>query len=347
MGSYQSPREPPPRDRWSGLQRVLVILIVVCLVVVTVLSYMLVRMAYNPTGSGQQPAPPVVIVSPTPALSPTATTVPSPTPSPTPPPPPSPTPTTPPWPTPSPAPGVLPYPLYSGNSRLPEIALTFDDGPNPPYTSQVLAILQQYHVPATFFLIGSEAASYPALVSQEAQQGFVVGDHTWTHPDLTKLPPDQVRSELQRTAQEIRSITGVAPIVFRPPGGNFNSQVQAIAASLGLSTILWNVDPKDWSRPGTSVIIQRVLDATHNGSIILMHDGGGDRSQTVAALPTIITTLEQRGYQFVTIPQMIQKLPPEGTVPANISPDQFSPEQAFVPGQSFHGDVLTRWSLFN
>ena len=141
-----------------------------------------------------------------------------------------------------------------------------------------------------------------------------------------------MRAELQRTSREIQAGAGVAPTLFRPPGGNFNSQVQAIAASLGLSTILWNVDPKDWSRPGTNTIIQRVLNATHNGAIILMHDGGGDRSQTVAALPTIITTLEQRGFQFVTIPHMIENLPPRGTGPAHISADQFSPEAAVTPG---------------
>lgn len=197
---------------------------------------------------------------------------------------------------------------------------------------QILAILRQYHVQATFFVIGSEAATYPDLVSQESQERKIVGNHTWSHPDLTKISPDEVRAELQRTSKEIQASAGVAPTPFRPPGGHFNSQVQAIAASLGLSTILWNVDPKDWSRPGTNTIIQRVLDATHNGAIIIMHDGGGDRSQTVAALPTIITTLEKRGFQFVTIPHMIENLPPNGTSPAPISPDQFSPDDRKLDG---------------
>jgi peptidoglycan/xylan/chitin deacetylase (PgdA/CDA1 family) len=160
----------------------------------------------------------------------------------------------------------------------------------PPITNQILALLKQYDVKATFFVIGSEAAAYPSLVQQEYRQGNVVGNHTWTHPNLTTLSPAAVRNELQSTSGEIEADTGALPTVFRPPGGNFNSTVQSIAASLGLSTILWNVDPRDWSRPGASVIIQRVLDAVHNGSIILMHDGGGDRSQTVAALPTILTT---------------------------------------------------------
>lgn len=222
--------------------------------------------------------------------------------------------------------GVLSYPLYSGNPQLPEIALTFDDGPRSPYTSQILSILKSYGIQATFFVIGSEAANNPNLVLQESQQGHVVGNHTWSHPNLTTLSADQVRTELQRASSEIVSITGKSPIIFRPPGGNFNDQTQAIAASLGLSTILWSVDPRDWSMPGTDAIIQNVLSSTKNGSIILMHDGGGDRSQTVAALPTIITTLQQRGFHFVTIPRMIQNLGPYTTQPASSGPTQLLSE---------------------
>lgn len=183
---------------------------------------------------------------------------------------------------------------------------------------------------ATFFAIGSQAAAYPDLVQQESQQGSIVGNHTWTHPaDLTSLPPKDVRAQLQSASNEIEADTGLAPTLFRPPGGHYNGEVQSIAASLGLSTILWNVDPRDWSRPGTDKIIQNVLDATHNGSIIILHDGGGDRSETVAALPTIITTLEQRGFQFVTIPRMIQNLSPGGTGQSSIGPDQLTLEATF------------------
>ena len=339
MDTHQSQHERPRRrDHWTGLPRVLLTLIILSLVVITVLLLMIVQPGHGPNGAKQHPTPPPVVSG-----SPTST--PSPSHSPTPSPPPSPSPTPAPSPTPSPPPGVLGYPLYSGNPRLPEIALTFDDGPNPAYTSQILAILQQYNVQATFFVIGSQAAAYPDLVQQESQQGNIVGNHTWTHPNLTKLPPANVRDELQRTSQEIQADTSVAPTLLRPPGGNFNRSVQSSAASLGLSTILWNVDPRDWSRPGTSVIIQRILTSTHNGSIILMHDGGGNRSETVAALPTIITTLEQRGFQFVTIPRMIQNLPPDGTGPTQISPDQLSLEGAFRPCLTFPRILSSRWLL--
>ena len=316
MNTCQSQKKRPRHGNHStGLQRVLLTLIIVCVVAITAIVLIFYRgMGGN---SGSHPTP-VVSISPTPTVMPSPTS-PSPTPSPASTLPPSPTPE------PTPPPGVLGYPLYSGNPHLSEIALTFDDGPNPPYTSQILAILQQYGVPATFFVIGSQAAAHPDLVQQESRQGNSVGNHTWTHPlDLTTLPPKEVRAQLQSASDEIEADTGLSPTLFRPPGGNFNGEVQSLAASLGLSTILWNVDPRDWSRPGTDKIIQNILDTTHNGSIILLHDGGGDRSETAAALPTIITTLEQRGFQFVTIPRMMQNLPPRGTGPAKITPDQRS-----------------------
>ena len=163
MGTSQDQHKLPRHwDRRSSLQRVLLMLVALCLVAVTVLSFILVRMAYNPNGSEQHPTPPAVIVSP--MLSPTLSPTPSLTPSQVP----SPSPTLTPSPTPSPLPGVLGYPLYSDNFLLPEIALTFDDGPGSSYTSQILAILRQYHVQATFFVIGSEAAIYPDVVSQES-----------------------------------------------------------------------------------------------------------------------------------------------------------------------------------
>lgn len=339
MPTYQSQQKRRwRRDQGSNLQRVLLIFISLCIVIITALVFVIAQEYLGHALNGQYPTPtPVVSVSPT--------TTSSPTPTPTPTTRPIPTPTRAPTPTPTPLPpppGVLGYPLYSGNPHLPEIALTLDDGPNPTYTHQILALLEQYDVKATFFVIGSEAAAYPTLVQQEYQQGNVVGNHSWTHPNLTTLSPAAVRNELQSTSSEIEADTGALPTVFRPPGGNFNSTVQSIAASLGLSTILWNVDPRDWSRPGTSMIIQRVLDVVHNGSIILIHDGGGDRSQTVAALPTIITTLEQRGFQFVTIPRMIQDLPSQGTGPSQIAPDQLSPEGFFSPSLTFVDPIIKR-----
>ena len=299
MGIYQPQHELLRRwDHWTVLHCVLFILIILSLVRIPALLFTVAQTSYGPDIGEQYPTPSsVVFVSPTLGLSST----------------------------PSPPPGVLRYPLYSGNPHLPEIALTFDDGPKPPYTSQILVILQKYAVKATFNVIGSQAAAYPALLQQESQQGDIIGNHTWSHPQLIHLSPAAVRHELRSTSNEIQADTGVLPTVFRPPYGEFSSSIQSIAASLGLSTVLWNVDPKDWSRPGTSAIIQNVLKSVHNGSIILLHDGGGNRSETVAALPKIITRLAQRGFQFITIPRMIQDLPSRGTGPAQIAPDQLSP----------------------
>lgn len=329
MGSYQSQQKQRGQtSQQSALQYVLFAMISLSVVVMTILVFIIAQGNLGQAPNGRHPTPtPIVAVSPTSTSSPVPTPTEKPAPTPTQ----EPTPPETPTPMPTPPPGVLGYPLYSGNPSLPEIALTFDDGPNPPYTGQILALLQQYHVKATFFVIGSQAAAYPSLVELEYQQGNVVGNHTWTHPNLTVLSPAAIRNELQSTSSEIEAITGKLPVVFRPPGGNFNNTVQSIAASLGLSTILWNVDPRDWSRPGTGVIIQRVLSAVHNGSIILMHDGGGDRSQTVAAFSTILPTLEQRGFQFVTVPRMIQDLASQGTAPTRQAPEQLSPEGAFIP----------------
>jgi peptidoglycan/xylan/chitin deacetylase (PgdA/CDA1 family) len=202
----------------------------------------------------------------------------------------------------------LSAPLYGGNALLPEIALTFDDGPHPGSTLKIVAILKRFGIKATFFCVGQHIQQYPDYVRQEYANGNLVEDHTWTHPDLQLLSSAEVGRQLGQTANEIEQVTGAMPTLFRPPYGIFNWSIFAQARHMALSSIIWNVDPQDWSMPGTNAIIARVLGVSGNGSIILMHDGGGDRSQTVAALPTIITTLRQRGFRFVTVEQMIRHL---------------------------------------
>jgi peptidoglycan/xylan/chitin deacetylase (PgdA/CDA1 family) len=170
------------------------------------------------------------------------------------------------------------------------------------YTPQILSELEAKGVPATFFVLGERAVQFPTFVQREHADGDGIGDHTWDHPDLTTLPPDQVRSELQSTADEITNLTGARPTLWRPPFGAFNDTVTQIASSLGLSMRLWDVNPSDFTMPGTDVIVSRVIDNVRNGSIVLLHDGSQettfDRSQTVAALPTIIDTLRAAGYSF-------------------------------------------------
>ena len=202
----------------------------------------------------------------------------------------------------------LGYPLYSGNTHLPEIALTFDDGPNPIYTPQILAMLQKYGVKATFFDVGYLVTDYPNLVRQEYNAGNVVGNHSWSHPELTRLSASAILSQLTRTSNAIQASIGVRPTFFRPPYGAINRMVLAEANALGVTTVLWNDSAEDWTLPGVSAIASKILRLAHNGGIILMHDGGGNRSQTVAALPIIITALENHGFSFVTIQQLVGDL---------------------------------------
>jgi peptidoglycan-N-acetylglucosamine deacetylase len=216
--------------------------------------------------------------------------------------------------------------FYHGNTALPEVALTFDDGPNPPYTSQVLAILQRYGITATFFDVGSQVQAYPDLVRQEYISGHIVGNHTWGHANLSQLSEPSIIWELTTDEDIIKRVIGVRPAFFRPPYGAFNALTLENINHFGLFSFLWNVDPRDWSRPGVSAIVERVLYQTGNGSIILLHDGGGDRSQTVAALPIIIESLQQRGFRFVSLQQLIadthQSVPTKATVTATPSSQQ-------------------------
>ena len=180
------------------------------------------------------------------------------------------------------------------------VYLTFDDGPSQ-YTPQILRILRAYGARATFFELGQNVARYPYLTRRVYQQGNSVQNHTWSHPDLRHVSWPVFRSQVQKTDRYIRAQTGYTPRCLRPPYGGTNRLVSHRAAVLGKKIRVWTIDTRDWSRPGTSVIVRRALANVHSGSVILMHDGGGNRSQTVAALPTILRTLKARGFVFTTM----------------------------------------------
>jgi peptidoglycan/xylan/chitin deacetylase (PgdA/CDA1 family) len=157
---------------------------------------------------------------------------------------------------------------------------------------------------ATFFMIGEQIGSrYRATLHAELSYGDALGDHTYTHPDL--VTSGDVREQLSHTIDAIRAFSGYTPCVFRPPYGAYNSAVIQTAASLGLATVTWNVDPSDYTLPGSAAIRARVLAQVRPGSIVISHDGGGPRAQTLAAYPGIIRALRARGYRFVTIPQLL------------------------------------------
>jgi peptidoglycan-N-acetylglucosamine deacetylase len=190
-----------------------------------------------------------------------------------------------------------------GTSQGREVAIGFDDGPAAD-TPAFVTMLEQNHAQATFFLIGRQVSTeYRSMLLRELRDGDVLGDHTFSHPDLTRS--DEVRAQLLSTIGAIRTVSGYTPCVFRPPYGDYDSSVLSTARSLGLSTVLWNVDPADYTQPGTAAIEQRVLAQVRPGSIIISHDGGGPRGQTLAAYPGIIRQLRARGYRIVTVLQML------------------------------------------
>ena len=180
------------------------------------------------------------------------------------------------------------------------IALTFDDGPGP-FTPQVLSVLEHYGVPATFFEIGENVAAYPQYTQMLAAAGYPVEDHTWTHPDLTTIPASAFPYQIDQTQNEIRTLTGRAPTCVRPPYDSWDPSVLDQIAQRGLTTMSYSIDPRDWSLPGVGAIVSRVVGAAFPGAVVDMHDGGGDRAETVAALPQIITDLASQGYSFVSI----------------------------------------------
>ena len=191
--------------------------------------------------------------------------------------------------------------ILRGDTHRPQIALTFDDGPHPVYTLQLLDILRRMHTPATFFVVGEQAEKNPGLVRLEVAEGNEVGDHTYDHVNLTLIPPELVAYEVNRCNDVIAKATGAPVRFFRPPGGEYNGEVLREAAAHGFITTLWTDDPGDFSKPSSSMIAKRTLAHLENGAIILLHDG---IPETLEALPAIITAARQRGFQFVTISRL-------------------------------------------
>ncbi|TDC17726.1 polysaccharide deacetylase family protein [Kribbella albertanoniae] len=171
--------------------------------------------------------------------------------------------------------------------------LTFDDGPHPGFTPKVLQILRRHHAKATFFVLGAEAAKRPDLVEQTRAAGHHIGNHTWDHPMLTKLPAAKMRQEI---------FSGVKSKCFRPPFRDTNPAVEATAKANHQRQVLWDVDTKDWKKPGATAIEHAILAGAYPGAIVLLHDGGGNRTQTVIALERAMTKLQRKGYTFRALP---------------------------------------------
>lgn len=202
-----------------------------------------------------------------------------------------------PVPTPTPTPVPTPGPQIYDSTPGDGIALTFDDGPDPLWTPRVLDILDQHGVKATFFVIGRSAARYPDLVRAIVARGHAIGGHTWSHANLTKLDEDAFRHEIDDTNRALQELTGRPVTCVRPPGGRLNEPVVKALEHRKLHVVKWTADTRDWTKPGAAAIIGRVALGLHPGAIVLMHDGGGFRGQTVAALPKILDIIKAAGLE--------------------------------------------------
>jgi peptidoglycan/xylan/chitin deacetylase (PgdA/CDA1 family) len=194
-------------------------------------------------------------------------------------------------------------------AKLPEnqkvIALTFDDGPWPDTTIQVLNILKENNVKGTFFVVGQNVKNYPDLVRRVIADGHAIGNHTWHHW-YHFMNPKAAAYEVDNTTDLIYQTTGVKTNLFRPPGGIMHNGVAAYARNRKYAIIMWSSDSLDYARPSVPRLVNNVFSTARPGGIVLLHDGGGNRSQTVQALPEIIHRFRQQGYSFVTIPELLQ-----------------------------------------
>ncbi|WP_353855164.1 polysaccharide deacetylase family protein [Bacillus sp. Bos-x628] len=188
-----------------------------------------------------------------------------------------------------------------------KIALTFDDGPHPVYTNQILDVLKEHQVNASFFVIGSRIHAYPEIAQRIVKEGNELGNHTMNHTYFDLLSSKEIKQELKESAAHIASLQPSGPLLFRPPGGRLNMKSFRILTKQGYDVVMWSFtqDPKDWSRPGAHKIASRIIEHIQGGDIILLHDGGGNRKQTVEALKQVVPVLKKEGYQFVKVSELL------------------------------------------
>jgi len=196
----------------------------------------------------------------------------------------------------------------------PCIAMTFDDGPSATLTPKLLDLLATRHIKVTFFVIGENVAEHPEIVARAAREGHEIGNHSWSHPNFGKMSDDNVRSQLRRTDDAIRSAMGNRPTLMRPPYGSITAREKHwIHDEFGYRIILWDVDPYDWKRPGPAVVRNRILKETQPGSIVLSHD---IHPGTIEAMPSTLDALEAKGFKFVTVSELIRMATPQASHPS-------------------------------
>ena len=192
-------------------------------------------------------------------------------------------------------------PVFYVDDGPKAIALTIDDGPSPIYTPQILQILEKYKITASFSMVGENVTYYPGVARDVADAGHLIVNHTWDHANLAALTESQTRAEIANAGDAIHRAVGRTPTIFRAPYGAWSRTTLEYCASEKLMALDWSVDPRDWARPGVSKIVSNIMKNTATGSIILEHDGGGDRSETVAALKIAIPRLLDEGYHFRSV----------------------------------------------
>jgi peptidoglycan-N-acetylglucosamine deacetylase len=186
----------------------------------------------------------------------------------------------------------------------PYIAMTFDDGPSAMLTPKLLDLLAAHHIRATFFVIGENVAEYPEIVARAAREGHEIANHSWSHPNLAKMSDEGVRRQLRQTDEAIKNATGTRPTLLRPPYGSITEREKRwIHDEFGYQIVLWDVDPYDWKRPGPAVVRNRILQETRPGSIVLSHD---IHPGTIEAMPSTFDALKAKGFQFVTVSELIR-----------------------------------------
>ena len=188
-----------------------------------------------------------------------------------------------------------------------EIAITFDDGPHPKETAKILDVLKKYDAKATFFVVGKHVKWYPDSVIRASKEGHEIGNHTYTHPDISTLSEEQLKTEIKDCENIIMEKTRQKPKVFRPPFGNYNKRcLEELSKDLGYTVVLWSgVDVRDWQNPSSNQISNKIINNVKPGDIILLHDYGTEN--TIKALDTIIPSLQQKGYKFVTVSELLDK----------------------------------------
>jgi peptidoglycan/xylan/chitin deacetylase (PgdA/CDA1 family) len=200
--------------------------------------------------------------------------------------------------------------FFGAPGRSRQIALTYDDGPNDPHTQKLLDVLDKHGAKATFFLIGRYVKQRPEIAREVARRGHVIGNHTFTHPNLIFTGQAALRRELDETEQALAGAVGEHSRLFRPPFGARRPATLRLARKLGLDTIMWSVKCWDWSAPSAEYIVKKAVRGIRGGDVILLHDGGhkefgADRSHTVAATDELLRRYQGEGYEFVTVPQMM------------------------------------------